>query len=56
MTHKKCEHNKRKDRCEICGGSSTIKHHKDKYSCKDGTCKKSAYCEHDKIKEKKTER
>ena len=35
MTSKKCEHNKRKDRCRECGGSSFCEHDRDKSSCKE---------------------
>ena len=49
MTSKKCEHNKRKDRCRECGGSSFCEHDRDKSSCKE--CGGSSICNHKKRKQ-----
>ena len=46
--HKKCEHDKRKDRCKDCGGSGICEHGKIKYSCKE--CGGSGICEHNRHK------
>lgn len=43
-TPKKCEHNKRKDLCVTCKGSSTCIHLRIKRLCKD--CVGSAFCSH----------
>ena len=45
-----CEHDKRKDRCKICGGVGICEHDKRKDTCK--TCWGSGICEHGKIKDK----
>jgi len=45
---KKCEHNKRKSRCVICGGSEMCEHNKQKSKCR--MCGGSSFCGHDRIK------
>ena len=45
----KCEHNKRKSRCETCGGSEICEHHKIKSRCI--TCGGSEICLHNKRKD-----
>lgn len=45
---KKCIHDKRKERCKVCGGSSICIHNKRKDSCKE--CGKKNFCEHNKAK------
>ena len=45
---KKCEHNKRKSRCVLCGGSEICPHQKQKSRCK--LCKGSSFCIHNKTK------
>jgi hypothetical protein len=47
--HKKCEHNKRKQYCDECGGGSICEHKKRKYRCKE--CGGSQICEHKRVKE-----
>ena len=44
----KCEHDKRTDRCKMCGGVGICEHNKRKSECK--LCGGSEICEHDKIK------
>jgi hypothetical protein len=46
--NEKCEHNKRKSQCEVCGGSEICEHNKRKSICK--TCNGASICIHNKIK------
>ena len=47
---KKCEHGKRKSRCEDCGGIELCEHNREKYRCKD--CCGNGICEHKQRKER----
>jgi hypothetical protein len=48
MSHKVCEHNKRRTQCKECGGSQICKHDKRKSECK--MCGGSQICSHNKRK------
>ena len=44
----KCQHNRKKQRCKECGGSSICEHGKRKDTCRD--CEGSGICEHNRVK------
>lgn len=45
-----CEHNRRRSRCKLCGGTSICEHNRIKSTCKE--CGGSSICEHNKIRSK----
>ena len=47
--YKKCPHDKRKERCKMCGGTSICEHEKIKERC--NICGGTSICEHEKRKE-----
>ena len=48
--NKKCEHDKRKDTCRECGGSSICEHNKFKSICRE--CGGGSICEHNRCRSK----